>query len=190
VKSIFEGSPLRVILFTFKTDLESNIEALKQLKFNWIVSDIATEQETVETYGKENNCEAIVFKPVLSDSKYIVDAGNPSVKPVGAVSIPILNYLPRLAGQLAGVPYDRSASSLRFDDLESVEMPTEIKAGQYLLYFDKDLECVRVANPCNSLLTLGENMTEDMKSITIVEGQIRLETDLKYAFKEFRRRFK
>lgn len=182
VKSIFLGSPEKVILFTFKTDLESNIAALKQLKFNWIVSDILAEQETVETYGKENDCEAIVFNHP-ADSKYIVDVTNPTVKPVGGASVPMVQYLPRIAGQLAGLSYDRSASSLSFDDLESVEMPSEIKAGQFILYFDKDLECIKVANPCNSLLTLGENMTEDMKSIAIVEGQIRLETDLKYAFK-------
>lgn len=183
VKSIFEGSPEKVILFTFKTDLESNVDALKQLKFNWIVSDILSEQETVETYGKENDCEAIVFN-ITADSKYVTNATNPTVKPVGASSVPMIQYLPRLAGQLAGLPYDRSASSLRFDDLESVEMPATIAAGQYILYYDKDLECIKVANPCNSLLTLSENLTEDMKSIAIVEGQIRLETDLKYAFKE------
>ena len=45
------------------------------------------------------------------------------------------------------------------------------------------VEGVRVANPVNTLSTLGTDKTEDMKSITIVEGMKRFDTDVKYTFR-------
>ncbi len=65
--------------------------------------------------------------------------------------------------------------------LESVEMPEEISEGQLTLYNEE--EGVRVASPVNTLVTTSKANTEDMKSITIMEGIKRFDTDVKYSFR-------
>ena len=74
-----------------------------------------------------------------------------------------------------------SATGFVLTELESVELPETIKETQFTLYNEE--EGVRVANPVNTLSTLGANKTEDMKSITIMEGIKRFDTDVKYAFR-------
>lgn len=190
VKSVFKGGTQKVVLVTFKTDFESAVNTIKQIKFNYICSDIAAAQEDVATFAKESKgCVALVHG-VAGDSIYVVNYKNPSVKPVGVASINGVLYTPRVAGALAGLPYSRSASSIVFDDLESVELPApeDVDEGQFILDFDDD--DIKVAAPINSLVTLTTNVTEDMKSIAFVEGMMRIESDIKAAFRYYKGLYK
>ena len=110
----------------------------------------------------------------------VVNFTNPQVTDNDGNDINALDFLPTIAGVLAGCPYSKSVSYKVFRNLKKVTMP-EITKGALILYNDED--GVRFASPVNSLVTLGTNITEDMKSICIVEGMRRLKKDVKYAFK-------
>lgn len=179
VVSIFEGGAREVLLFEHKNALETYVEALDELNFDWFVSDIADDQTTVATYCQERELFACVYN-VAKDDMSVVNFTNPQVTDNDGNDIDALDFLPTIAGVLAGCPYSKSVSYKVFRNLKKVTMP-EITKGALILYNDED--GVRFASPVNSLVTLGTNITEDMKSICIVEGMRRLKKDVKYAFK-------
>lgn len=180
VQQMFDKGAKKVILFSYKSTLDSVSAELDKLSFNWLVSDDTASQSTVSTYAKTKDVFAVVYN-VAADSTNVVNCTNPSVIDSTGATVPMLNYIPVIAGVLAGIPYDRSASSVILTDIKSVNMPTEIHDGEFILY--NEVDGVRVASPINSLVTLGENITDDMKSICIVEGMKRLKADVITAFK-------
>lgn len=179
VVSIFDGGAREVLLFEHSNALETYVEELDQLHFDWFVSDNATDQATVATYCVEKELFAICYN-VAKDNMSVVNFTNPKVVTKEDVEIEALDFLPTIAGVLAGCPYSKSVSYKVFRDIKKVVMP-EIEKGALILYNDED--GVRFASPVNSLVTLGTNITEDMKSICIVEGMRRLKKDVIYAFK-------
>lgn len=179
VVEIFDGGAVEVILFEHANALETYVEALDELHFDWLVSDNAEDQATVATYCVEREIFALTYN-VAKDNMFVVNFTNPKVTKTDGTVVEALDYLPRIAGVLAGCPYSKSVSYKVFTDLKSVTMP-EITNGALILKNDED--GVRFASPVNSLVTLGTNVTEDMKSICIVEGMRRLKIDVKYAFK-------
>lgn len=189
VKQIFNGLAKQVILLEYKETIASVKDTIKNdIKWDWIFSTDAAAQEDIAALGKELQKFALVYN-LKSDSMFVVSANNPGAVLAGdtkinnSSSIDGLNLLPILAGVIAGCPYDKSISYKVFTELASVIMPADndIVPGFLTLYNEE--EGVRVASPVNSLTTLGENQTEDMKSICIIEGMQRLETDIKYAFR-------
>ncbi len=148
---MFNKGTKKVILFSFKTDLDSVSAELDKLKFNYLVTDNAADQTTVNLYAKEKDCFGVVYN-IAGDSVNVINCTNPTVTFAGSTSkTDMTAYLPRLAGYLAGIPYDRSASSIIFDDLDDIEMPVEMHDGEFILYSEED--GVRVVAPVNSLTT-------------------------------------
>ena len=179
IKQIFLGEAKKVICVTYKTTFETAAESINKKYFNWLACDIADDLADVVALAKEKNYKTVVFN-IKADEKHIVNFTNPSVTDTAGTVITAVNYIPRIVGALAGLSYDCSASALTFSDLSDVAKPTVIDEGAFILYVKEDK--VKVAAPVNSLTTLTENVTEDMKSITIVEGMDRTEYDIRYAF--------
>ena len=182
IKQIFNGGAIQVTVLEYKTTLSSVVEQINLLDWNWLFTTDSTEQATVASYCKEKKKFGLVYN-LQADSMYVVSCNNPSavLADDNATVINTVELLPILIGVIAGCPYNQSISYKVFNELKSVELPSEIKYGQCTLYNEE--EGVRVASPVNTLLTLGENITEDMKSIAIVEGMQRLKEDIIYAFR-------
>lgn len=182
IKQIFNGGVVEVDVLEYSKDMASIVEQIKVINWNWLFTTEKDEQETVASYCKENKKFGLVYN-LKSDSMYVVSCNNPSaiMDDDAQTVINDVELLPILVGVIAGCPYDKSISYKIFTELKSVELPSEIIEGQCTLYNEE--EGVRVASPVNTLLTLGENITEDMKSITIVEGMQRLKEDVIYAFR-------
>lgn len=179
VVAIFDGGAKEVYLFEHADNLENYVTQLDEIHFDWFVSDEAEDQATVATYCAERELFGCTYN-VAKDNMFVVNFTNPTVTNNDDVVINGLDYLPTIAGILAGCPYSKSVSYKVFRDLKKVELP-EITKGALILYNDED--GVRFASPVNSLVTLGTDITEDMKSICIVEGMSRLKKDIKYTFK-------
>jgi len=180
VKNIFLGNVKQVIVITYSTQFSDCANLIGAQNFDWLVCDDANEQTNVALYGKENAVKTVVFN-YAADDMHVVNFTNPSVLLDDGVTIQTgLEYLPRVAGALAGLPYTEDACALTFTDLASVTMPANMELGQFILY--NDPSGVKVANPVNSLLTLTTNITADMQSICIVEGMDRMTADIKAAF--------
>lgn len=182
IRTIFEGGVTKVISVSVKTDFDSAVNQIKQQKFNWLCSDVEGFQDEVKLYAKENKCFAVCYDQT-ADSMYVVNFTNPTVTLKDGTEIEGFEYVPRLAGALAGLPYSRSASSIIFTDLKEVELPADadVNYGQFILENAED--GVRVVAPVNSLTTLTTNITEDMKSIAFVEGMKRIFDDIRSVFK-------
>lgn len=179
VVDIFDGGAVEVLLFEHANDLETYVDVLNEIHFDWGVSDNSKDQTTISTYTIENELFGVGYN-VAKDNMSVVNFTNPKVTKKDGTVVEALDYLPKIAGVLAGCPYSKSVSYKVFTDLQSVTMP-EIEKGALILKNDED--GVRFASPVNSLITLGTNITEDMKSICIVEGMRRLKKDVRFAFK-------
>ena len=182
IKQIFNGGAVEVTVLEYSDDMASAVEEIKLINWNWIFTTDSTEQATVASFCKENSKFGLVYN-LQSDSMFVVSCDNPSavLADENETVINTVEILPILVGVIAGCPYDKSISYKVFTELKSVTLPSEIKYGQCTLYNEE--EGVRVASPVNTLVTLGENITEDMKSICIVEGMQRLKEDIIYAFR-------
>ena len=186
IKQAQKYSPSKLILFEYKDSLTSVIEELKKIKFDWFLSTEENDQESIASHAKENEIFALVYN-IQADSKWVHSVNNPSAKLANGATIKNsskitgLDLLPMVAGLCAGCPYDMSISGFTLTELESVDMPENIIEGQITLYNEE--EGVRIASPVNTLTTVSKNNTEDMKSITIMEGIKRFDTDVKYAFR-------
>lgn len=180
VVEIFDGGAKEVILFEHMEALETYVEVLEQNHFDWFVSDCEEDQTTVATYCAEREIFGVVYN-VAKDNMFVVNFTNPKVTTKEGVEVDAVDYLPRIAGVLAGCPYSKSVSYKVFNDLKVVTLPAEITEGALILKNDED--GIRFVTPKNSLVTLGTDFTPDMQSICIVEGMSRLKKDVKYAFK-------
>lgn len=187
IKQIFNGGTKTVILLQYKTTIASVINVItKQLKWNWAFSTDKEAQADIAALGKEQKKLVLTYNQ-KADNMYVCSVNNPSavlangVKINGSSNITEEQLLPIVIGVCAGCPYDKSISYKTFTELESVELPEEIEEGQITLYNEE--EGVRVASPVNTLTTVGEDQTEDMKSIDIVEGMVRIDEDFKYTFR-------
>ena len=182
IKQIFNGGVVEVTVLEYSNNLSSVVEQLDLIDWNWLFTTESNEQTTVASYCKERKRFGLVYN-LQSDSMYVVSCDNPSAVMADddETVINTVEILPILVGVIAGCPYTQSISYKVFNELKSVELPSTIKYGQCTLYNEE--EGVRVANPVNTLLTLTENVTEDMTSITIAEGMQRLKEDVIYAFR-------
>lgn len=186
IKQAYKYEPTKVIVLEFKTTIAAIKEELDKLKFDWFCSLDADNQSDIAAYAKERELFGLVYN-LKSDSKWVVSVNNPGavladgIQIDGKSEITGLDLLPIIGGLCAGCPYDMSISGFVLSELESVEMPDEIAEGQLTLYNEE--EGVRVASPVNTLTTVSKNNTEDMKSITIMEGIKRFDTDVKYSFR-------
>lgn len=182
IKQIFNGGAVEVNVLEYSKNMSAVVEQIKVINWNWLFTTDEDEQTTVASYCKENKKFGLVYNQ-KSDSMFVVSCNNPSaiMDDDNETVINTVELLPILVGVIAGCPYDKSISYKIFTELKSVELPSEIIYGQCTLYNEE--EGVRVASPVNTLLTLGENITEDMKSIAIVEGMQRLKEDIIYAFR-------
>lgn len=182
IKQIFNGGAVEVNVLEYSKNLSDVVEQINVINWNWLFTTDSTEQTTVASYCKEKKKFGLVYN-LQSDSMYVVSCDNPSAVMAddNETVLNTVEILPILVGVIAGCPYDKSISYKVFNELKSVELPSEIRYGQCTLYNEE--EGVRVASAVNTLVTLGENITEDMKSICIAEGMQRLKEDIIYAFR-------
>lgn len=183
IKNIFGDGVNKVILAEYKTAFADLSNVIKtELKWDWMFSTEQEAQEDVAALAKELEKFAFVYNN-KADSMYVVSINNPSaiLADGNDTKITAEQIMPYVIGVIAGCPYDKSISYKIFSKLKTVELPSMIEEGFLTLYNEE--EGVRVASPVNTLTTTGENQTEDMKSITIVEGMKRMKADLEYAFR-------
>ncbi len=186
IKQVFKGNPLSVALLEYKTTFASVADIAKsQIQWNWAFSTDPDAQSDMASLGKEVKKFTLTYNQ-KADSIYVCSVANPSAKLSNGVQIAgssVIegeNLLPAIAGVCAGCPYNMSITYKIFDEFESVEMPETISEGQIIL--ENTQSGVRVATPVTTLTTTNTEFSEDMKSIAIVEGMIRFEEDIFYAF--------
>lgn len=193
IELAFKGNPKQVIVERVQSEeeYEDAKGRLGHKKWNYLaipgispekVSDISTWIIGLRKAGK-------TYKAVLPNSKsdnagiinYTTDENN-----TGTKTYSVTEYCARIAGLLAGMPLDRSATGEVLSELVSIKESTtpneDINAGQFILI--NDGEHIEVARAINSLTTLDDDHTEDMQSIKIIDGMDLMADDIRLTFTE------
>ena len=183
IKDAFEGTPLK--LYVFKVASEGNTEdTLKKIggiipRNSWIGTTDQTIQTALVTWAKaklknENKRYKVLgHKATGADDMHIVNFTNEKVTWADEKRGQVTGNLavPYLLGFLAGISINMSAIAFDLTKFESVAEPDEleenIKKGEFILFNDEGI--VKVARAVNSLVTTGQDVSEDMCHINTVE---------------------
>ncbi|EPP15873.1 hypothetical protein G153_08279 [Megasphaera sp. BL7] len=213
IKKCLLGTPLRILVYTLPntnvdgaTKTQANaLKMLTNIKWNWLCAPTASvqEQQDLTSWIKaQRSNKHKTFKAVLSgqaaDHEGIVNfctndikvqtdtdsSGNPVYTTYTA-----LQYTARIAGILAGLALDRSATYFKLTEVESVEVyediDTLIDKGELLLIDEQDGDGVKIARACNSLTTFTTDKGEEFRKIKIIEGIDMVTDDIRDTFKKY-----
>lgn len=213
IKKCLLGTPLRILVYTLpNTNVDSAtkdqadvLKMLANIKWNWLCAPTATTQEQNDLASwikTQRSNKHKTFKAVLSDQaadhegvvnfctnniKVRTDTdslGNPVYTTYTAVQ-----YTARIAGILAGLALDRSATYFKLTEVESVEVyediDTLIDKGELLLIDEQDGDGVKIARACNSLTTFTTDKGEEFRKIKIIEGIDMVTDDIRDTFKKY-----
>lgn len=213
IKKCLLGTPLRILVYTLPTtnvdgatkDQADVLKMLTNIKWNWLCAPTASvqEQQDLASWIKaQRDNKHKTFKAVLSgqtaDHEGIVNfctndikvqtdtdsSGNPVYTTYTA-----LQYTARIAGILAGLALDRSATYFKLTEVESVEVyediDTLIDQGELLLIDEQDGDGVKIARACNSLTTFTTDKGEEFRKIKIIEGIDLVTDDIRDTLKKY-----
>ena len=197
IKRAFMGSPSKVIVYTLPTDAEDYSEAFKYfstVKVHYLCGDpemTGAEAQAFATWIKGLRKSTIrrpvaVLPDISADSRAVisltvVNAGMEQISTVTG-SYTATGYCSRIAGLLAGLDLRVSSTFKPLDDVTAIPVATEeevdasVNAGYLTLY--NDGERIVIARGVNSLTTVTETDTEDLKKIKISAIQDLIETDI------------
>lgn len=213
IKKCLMGTPLRVLVYTLpNAEVESaqNTQAtvlklISNTKFNYICAPTAINQEQSDLVswvkamnGNKGKTYMAVVADQPADNEWIVNfntnnievdtgndqKGNPVYKTYTA-----LQYTARIAGILAGLALDRSATYFKLTEVHSVEKYEDIDAkidkGELVLFDEEDGDGVKIARACNSLTTFTTDKGESFRKIKIMEGIAMVKNDIRDTFKKY-----
>lgn len=193
ISKTFLGTPSKVIverIAATATDYNSALTALKNKKFNYLAIPGITQADAmnIATWIKEcrkNNKKT--FKAVLPNIaaddegiiNYFTEDNDDGIKKYSASE-----YTCRIAGILAGISLDRSATYYVLDELKSIKESTDpdvdIDSGKLILI--NDGEKIKIGRAVNSLTTTTAAKGEDFKKIKIIEGVDLVRDDIRDTF--------
>lgn len=165
---------------TFKA-IVANTEADDKGVINFCTGNIKVPNpDYVE--GAAETPAAIIGEALIGDSTV---ASNDTVKPYTIYTA--TEYTARIAGILAGLSLDRSATYYQLTEVESVETYEDIDSlidkGQLLLIDEGEGDGVKIARACNSLTTFTTDVGQDFRFIKIVECIDMITDDIRDTFK-------
>ena len=189
LKSVFDGGTNKLYAVRSET-IEDVKETLDTLKFNWICQ-LNTTQTDLVAYVKTRNeansslrVKAIVSGVATPDDDHIVNLRNEKVTLTDGTELTGNQYLPRLAGLLAGLSMDRSVTYYELTDLASVDditKPDEVIDNGFFVLIN-DYGSVKVARGVNSATT---TTNDDFKKIAIIEAMDMIREDIMESFKNY-----
>lgn len=213
IEKCLDGTPLKILVYTLPnatvtTPTKTQATVLKMLaniKWNWVCAPMATgtDQADLASWIKSmRNNKKKTFKAVLAaqaaDHEGIVNFCTNDIKVQTSTdtsgnavytTYTALQYTARIAGILAGLSLDRSATYFKLTEVESVEVYEDIDSlideGQFLLFDEQDGDGVKIARACNSLTTFTTDKGEDFRYIKIIEGVDLVTDDIRDTFKKY-----
>ncbi len=192
----FLGAPSEVIVVkqkTAQTFAKDIVPLIATTKFDYIaaLSKEAAQHTAIINYVKAENKKvqkkkkAVVYKATAPDDKRIINFVTETYNTTAEQNKEGWHLMGRIAGLIAGLPMTQSVTYKVLSDVESVtepaDMDAEVEKGHLFLWNDED--GVRLSRGVNSLTTISDEDTEDMRMITIIEAIDMIEYDLRTAFK-------
>ncbi len=194
IEKTFDGSPARVIVERIGAtngDATAALARLENKKVNYLAFPGATEDEIAEvlSWVKQNRAAGSTVKAVLpstaADNEGIINFATEDIS-VGKKVYTTAEYCCRIAGILAGIDLDNSATYTVLPEVtgikESTDADADVDAGKLILI--NDGEHIKLGRAVNSLKTIGSNKTVDMKKIKIMDGLDLMCDDIRTSFEE------
>ena len=217
VKLCLKGTPLRILLYvipTTDTAVEENghlvdqndvLDTIQSVKWNYICipTSTGTEQADLVSWIKaQRNNKRKTFKAVCAKQaadhegiinfctdNIVAENGTDDNGDALYTTYNAVEYTARIAGILAGLALDRSATYYSLTEVQSVETYTDIDEridkGQLLLFDEMDGNGVKIARACNSLATFTTDKGEDFRYIKIIEAVDMITDDIRDTFKKY-----
>ncbi|MGE1061804.1 phage tail sheath C-terminal domain-containing protein [Megasphaera paucivorans] len=213
IEKCLDGTPLKILLYTLpassvESATKTQADVLKMLvsiKWNWLCAPTATSADQIELTSwikSMRTNKKKTFKAVLAaqeaDNEGVVNFCTNNIKVQTGTDTSgnavykiytALQYTARIAGILAGLALDRSATYFKLTEIESVEVYEDIDSlineGQLLLFDEQDGDGVKIARACNSLTTFTTDKGEDFRYIKIIEGIDLVTDDIRDTFKKY-----
>lgn len=198
IERAFLGTPSKVIIYNLGQDAEDYNEGFKffgSQKVNYLCGapDISTDEATKFATWIKGIRKTSIRRPVavlpetVGDSRAVVNFclvnGEQDGKiEVGENQYTVAQYCSRIAGLLAGLDLRVSATYKPLSEVTAIpsaedeEVDTAIDEGKLVLYNDGDR--IMIGRGVNSLTTVDEVETEDLKKIKISAIQDLIETDI------------
>lgn len=137
-------------------------------------------------YTETDSEEIAYVDDAYTDVSVIADGQSKSEEPE-FITYTAIEYTARIAGILAGLSLDRSATYYQLTEVESVETYEDIDSlidkGQLLLIDEGEGDGVKIARACNSLTTFTTDVGQDFRFIKIVEAVDMITDDIRDTFK-------
>lgn len=194
INKAFLGNPSRVIVERVSAADTVYTDALTRLskkKWNYLaVPGIASDAvPIIAEWIKTKRGAKKTFKAVLpnsaSNNPGIINFTTDEIK-VSSKTYSTAEYCARIAGLLAGLSLDISSTYQVLAEVtsikESLTPDEDIDNGQFILI--NDGEKIKVGRGVNSLVTLSEGESEDMKKIKIIEGMDLMRDDISETYEE------
>lgn len=196
---VFEGKPSRVIIERV-TSAEDYSEALARLankRWDWLTvpginTDNETEVQEIIDWLNAQREKKKTFKAVLPCSKVSISPNNKSIVNFATDGVKTGNtiyssaeYCARIAGVLAGIAVNKSATYHQFSEITSITESTtpdvDVDSGKLIII--NDGEKFKIARAVTSLTTpSADTETDEMKKIKIVEAMDFIFDDIRDVF--------
>jgi len=190
----FLGSPSKVLVERIGTEdtLDEVLERLKIKKWNYLTMPDATSNEAValanfvieqrDTYHKTFK---LVAANTASNHEGVINFTTAEIK-VESKTYTTAGFCTRIAGVLAGMPVNRSATYFVLPEVDSIEESqtpdADIDLGQLILINDGTK--IKIARGVNSLTTTTDAKSEDFKKIKIIEAVDMIRDDIRTTFED------
>lgn len=188
IQKTFLGVPSKVIVVRIGEEDSVN-EALNKLanvRFDYLAAPEADsmETQTISTWiiaQRDNNLKT--YKAVLansaSDHEGVINFATDSIR-VGDKVYSAAEYTCRIAGILAGLSLERSATYFVLNEVESIaeseDPDADIDAGKLILI--NDGEKIKIGRGVNSLVTFTPKKSKEFSKIKIIEGMDLIKNDI------------
>ncbi len=192
----FAGNPDKVHVINIKEeDIDGVFEKLMFLRFNYLTMPEATSEETskISAFIKRVRSEnKKTFKAVLggsaSDSEGIINFTSNNIKSlISEDNFNTNEYCARIAGVLAGLSLERSATYYELIDILSMDLVNDnddrIGNGELVIIYDG--QKYKIARGINSFVTFTDTKGKDFNKIKIVESMDLYVDDVKDIFENY-----
>lgn len=190
----FLGSPSKVLVERIGTEdtLDAVLERLKIKKWNYLSMPDATANEAaalanfvIEQRDTYHKTFKLVIANTASNHEGVINFTTAEIK-VDTKTYTTAGFCPRIAGVLAGMPVNRSATYYTLPEVESIEESetpdADIDLGQLILINDGTK--IKIARGVNSLTTTTDAKGEDFKKIKIIEAVDMIRDDIRTTFED------
>lgn len=172
--------PVKYVQLITVDTIAKGLKLLEVTEFDYLAAphDITPQDATtVATFVKglrenKNLRVKAVLPNTKADHEGIINFTTEDIV-AGGETFTAAEYCSRIAGLLAGTPLSVSAAHYVLSEVTDVpkftrsELNTRIDAGEFLIFHDG--KKVKVGRAVNSLITIGQEKSEDFKSIKIID---------------------